>query len=350
MLLIVVYLFCTVFATATTGCKPAKINYYGFVAKIYRYHLNSHMGWHPDFFSDHYKRYHWSHGAENRLKNNAKEQKPLKVVKKIKNINFDIHASSYEIVHGEVYGYPMTVSNFTLELSGYFRAHSTGTYTFRLAADNGATLQFGSGLTCCDDASGSVSGKFHIETMGPHGGGGNTAKNVHMASFDLTEGIYYPVKIVMFNWRGNAGLHLSATDPLGETTTEFGRAVFQGKFDQKCTTTVTSAWKKTFTSTKTQLGALTNTVVVRVPKATITRTIAGQHTYALTRTVTGELTNTVVVEKASSAPPAVKTSKKPLKKTTAPEKGHEKPSLALSGRPSSSKCLKRNLNQKNHLL
>ncbi|QBM88594.1 PA14 domain-containing protein [Metschnikowia aff. pulcherrima] len=334
MLLIVVYLFCTVFATATTGCKPAKINYYGFVARIYRYHLNSHMGWHPDFFSDHYKRYHWSHGTENRLKNNIKEQKPLKVVKKIKNINFDIHASSYEIVHGEVYGYPMTVSNFTLELSGYFRAHSTGTYTFRLAADNGATLQFGSGLTCCDDASGSVSGKFHIETMGPHGGGGNTAKNVHMASFDLTEGIYYPVKIVMFNWRGNAGLHLSATDPLGETTTEFGRAVFQGKFDQKCTTTVTSAWKKTFTSTKTQLGALTNTVVVRVPKATITRTIAGQHTYALTRTVTGELTNTVVVEKASSAPPAVKTSKKPLKKTTAPEKGHGKPSLALFGHPS----------------
>ncbi|KAM9910192.1 hypothetical protein OXX69_004716, partial [Metschnikowia pulcherrima] len=268
------------------------------------------------------------------LKNNIKEQKPLKVVKKIKNINFDIHASSYEIVHGEVYGYPMTVSNFTLELSGYFRAHSTGTYTFRLAADNGATLQFGSGLTCCDDASGSVSGKFHIETMGPHGGGGNTAKNVHSASFDLTEGIYYPVKIVMFNWRGNAGLHLSATDPSGETTTEFGRAVFQGKFDQKCTTTVTSAWKKTFTSTKTQLGASTNTVVVRVPKATITRTIAGQHTYALTRTVTGELTNTVVVEKASSAPPAVKTSKKPLKKTTAPEKGHGKPSSALSGHPS----------------
>ncbi|KAM9933743.1 hypothetical protein OXX80_006643 [Metschnikowia pulcherrima] len=334
MLLIVVYLFCTVFATATTGCKPAKINYYGFVARIYRYHLNSHMGWHPDFFSDHYKRYHWSHGPENRLKNNIKEQKPLKVVKKIKNINFDIHASSYEIVHGEVYGYPMTVSNFTLELSGYFRAHSTGTYTFRLAADNGATLQFGSGLTCCDDASGSVSGKFHIETMGPHGGGGNTAKNVHMASFDLTEGIYYPVKIVMFNWRGNAGLHLSATDPSGETTTEFGRAVFQGKFDQKCTTTVTSAWKKTFTSTKTQLGASTNTVVVRVPKATITRTIAGQHTYALTRTVTGELTNTVVVEKASSAPPAVKTLKKPLKKTTAPEKGHGKPSSALSGHPS----------------
>ncbi|KAM9918300.1 hypothetical protein OXX59_008757 [Metschnikowia pulcherrima] len=335
MLLIVVYLFCTVFATATIGCKPAKINYYGFVARIYRYHLNSHMGWHPDFFSDHYKRYHWSHGAENRLKNNIMEQKPLKVVKKIKNINFDIHASSYEIVHGEVYGYPMTVSNFTLELSGYFRAHSTGTYTFRLAADNGATLQFGSGLTCCDDASGSVSGKFHIETMGPHGGGGNTAKNVHMASFDLTEGIYYPVKIVMFNWRGNAGLHLSATDPSGETTTEFGRAVFQGKFDQKCTTTVTSAWKKTFTSTRTQLGASTNTVVVRVPKATITRTIAGQHTYALTRTVTGELTNTVVVEKASSAPPAVKSSKKPLKKTTASEKGHEKPSSALFGHPSS---------------
>ncbi|KAJ8146483.1 hypothetical protein OY671_000452 [Metschnikowia pulcherrima] len=335
MLLIVVYLFCTVFATATTGCKPAKINYYGFVARIYRYHLNSHMGWHPDFFSDHYKRYHWSHGAENRLKNNIMEQKPLKVVKKIKNINFDIHASSYEIVHGEVYGYPMTVSNFTLELSGYFRAHSTGTYTFRLAADNGATLQFGSGLTCCDDASGSVSGKFHIETMGPHGGGGNTAKNVHMASFDLTEGIYYPVKIVMFNWRGNAGLHLSATDPSGETTTEFGRAVFQGKFDQKCTTTVTSAWKKTFTSTKTQLGASTNTVVVRVPKATITRTIAGQHTYALTRTVTGELTNTVVVEKASSAPPAVKSSKKPLKKTTASGKGHEKPNSALFGRPTS---------------
>ncbi|KAM9906303.1 hypothetical protein OXX79_001634 [Metschnikowia pulcherrima] len=334
MLLIVVYLFCTVFATATTGCKPAKINYYGFVARIYRYHLNSHMGWHPDFFSDHYKRYHWSHGAENRLKNNIMEQKPLKVVKKIKNINFDIHASSYEIVHGEVYGYPMTVSNFTLELSGYFRAHSTGTYTFRLAADNGATLQFGSGLTCCDDASGSVSGKFHIETMGPHGGGGNTAKNVHMASFDLTEGIYYPVKIVMFNWRGNAGLHLSATDPSGETTTEFGRAVFQGKFDQKCTTTVTSAWKKTFTSTRTQLGASTNTVVVRVPKATITRTIAGQHMYALTRTVTGELTNTVVVEKASSAPPAVKTLKKPLKKTTASEKGHGKPSSALSGHPS----------------
>ncbi|OBA23100.1 hypothetical protein METBIDRAFT_9412 [Metschnikowia bicuspidata var. bicuspidata NRRL YB-4993] len=266
--------------SATSGCTPTEVGAEGFDARFYTYGLRDNKGWDEDFFSSTYK------------------TTLLKTVTGVTSINFQYSDQPDRVLlRNTIYGYDTTISNYTLELSGFYKAAESGTYSFKLAADNGASLQFGSGQSCCNDASGSVSGDFNINTLGPYGGGGNTAVNVNTASFTLTKGIYYPVKIVMFNWLGNTGIDLQVTDPSGDTITDFGSQVFQATFaNSKCYTTVTSVWSKTFTSTTTETGKLTDTVVVEVPKKTTTITSTWTNSFESTTTAIGKLTDTVIVE------------------------------------------------------
>ncbi|KAM9892751.1 hypothetical protein OXX79_009810, partial [Metschnikowia pulcherrima] len=251
----------------------------GFDGRFYSYGLNDLVGWDKDFFSSLYK------------------TTLLHTVTGITDINFQYYDQPNAVpLYDNLFGYYTTYSNYTLELSGFYKAPVSGTFNFRLAADNGASLQFGSGQSCCDDASESVTGDFSIDTLGPYGGGGNTDINVNQASFSLTKGAYYPVKIVMFNWTGNTGLNLIVTDPVGNIVRNFGSQVFQATFDTKCYTTSTSVWGNTFTSTTTQSGGKTQTVVVEIPKATTTTTATWSHSFVSTSTATGTLSDTVIVE------------------------------------------------------
>ncbi|KAM9907479.1 hypothetical protein OXX69_006418, partial [Metschnikowia pulcherrima] len=252
--------------SAATGCTPTTVGKNGFDARFYQYTLNDDVGWENDFFSSLYK------------------TTLMNTVRGVTSINFQYsNQPNWVPINNHIYGYYTSISNFALELSGFYKAPVSGTFTFRLAADNGASLQFGSGQSCCDDASGSVTGDFSINTLGPYGGGGNTAVNVNQASFSLTKGVYYPVKIVMFNWMGNTGLNLQVTDPSGNKISDFGSQVFQATFkNSKCYTTVTSVWTNTFTSTTTQTGASTDTVVVEIPKATTTTTTTWSKSFGST--------------------------------------------------------------------
>ncbi|OBA23098.1 hypothetical protein METBIDRAFT_34690, partial [Metschnikowia bicuspidata var. bicuspidata NRRL YB-4993] len=215
MLQIILYVLSVLSAVsaATSGCIPSSIGSTGFTARFYSYGYRDTSGWDADFFSTGYK------------------TTLMETVTEVTAINFDLAVLSSEASYGYVYGYYTTVSNFAVELSAFYLAPSTGTFTFNLAADNGASLQFGSGQGCCNDASGSVSGAFSIDTLGPAGGGGSTSENTQTASFSLTEGVYYPIKIVMFNWVGNAGLSLTMTDPSGNTVSDLGPYVSQLTFD-----------------------------------------------------------------------------------------------------------------------
>ncbi|KAM9918938.1 hypothetical protein OXX59_008301 [Metschnikowia pulcherrima] len=265
--------------SATSGCTPTAVGQSGFDGRFYSYGLNDLVGWDKDFFSSLYK------------------TTLLHTVTGITDINFQYYDQPNAVpLYDNLFGYYTTYSNYTLELSGFYKAPVSGTFNFRLAADNGASLQFGSGQSCCDDASESVTGDFSINTLGPYGGGGNTDINVNQASFSLTKGVYYPVKIVMFNWTGNTGLNLIVTDPVGNIVRNFGSQVFQATFDTKCYTTSTSVWGNTFTSTTTQSGGKTQTVVVEIPKATTTTTATWSHSFVSTSTATGTLSDTVIVE------------------------------------------------------
>ncbi|OBA23096.1 hypothetical protein METBIDRAFT_38233, partial [Metschnikowia bicuspidata var. bicuspidata NRRL YB-4993] len=195
-----IFLFLASTLAVTSGCTPATIGTTGFLARFYSYGLRDDSGWDADFFRSGYK------------------TTLLQTVAGVTESNFQFSDQPDRVViHNSIYGFDTTISNFSLELSAFFLAPDTGTYTFRLAADNGASLQFGSGQACCNDASGSVTGDFSIDTLGPAGGGGATDVNVETASFNLTAGVYYPIKIVMFNWQGNGGLDLKMTDSSGAT-------------------------------------------------------------------------------------------------------------------------------------
>ncbi|OBA14616.1 hypothetical protein METBIDRAFT_48200, partial [Metschnikowia bicuspidata var. bicuspidata NRRL YB-4993] len=199
--------------SASAGCTPSMVGEKGFIANFYSYEFLGGKGWEKDFFVSGYK------------------SDLLETVRCVESINFQYsNQPDQKVLHQTIYGYSTTISNYSLELSGYFEAPETGLYRFRLAADNGASLQFGAGQTCCNDASGSESGGFSFKTLGPRGGGGSTKVNVRDMSYSLVKGVYYPVKLVMFNWQGNNGLNLKVTKPSGNIISDFGSQVFQAEF------------------------------------------------------------------------------------------------------------------------
>ncbi|WPK23574.1 hypothetical protein PUMCH_000815 [Australozyma saopauloensis] len=268
------------------NCQPSRVLGSGFNVVFYDYPYYRDDGWQPGWFEGGYK-------------NNA-----ITATKKgVQDIYFSNQTVPWGVVRGTVYDTEVNISNFAMELSGFFKADYTGTYTFTLKADNGASLQLGAGQSCCDDAGGSVGGGFNIFTLGPRGGGGDVDANTnrYTASFDLQEGRYYPVKLVYFNWVTNAGLDLSYVDPKGTTVKNFANKISQLQFDNGvCITSTTEYWTNKYTSTTTRTGKSTNTVVVELPHLTTTTTTTWGNSFTSSVTKTGSITDTIVVEVPSA--------------------------------------------------
>ncbi|KAF8005571.1 hypothetical protein HF325_001028 [Metschnikowia pulcherrima] len=264
---------------AVAGCSPFYTTGFGFNAKFYTYDLLSKAGWEPDFFTSGYR------------------TTLTKTVRAVAGANYQTYFLPPSAVdHDFIYGYYTTSTNFAVELSGFFRAPFSGKYTFQLDANAGASFQLGTSGTCCNDAACSDLGDLAINTLG------TTDADTNLVSYKLLAGGYYPVKIVLFNSRGNAGLLVAVTDPWGVTLSDMGLQVFQANFrNSQCgpittgVTTVTSQWKKTYTSTTTNTGKGTNTVVVVAPKPTTTVTTIRSDSKTKTTTICGKLTDTVVV-------------------------------------------------------
>ncbi|SGZ47050.1 CIC11C00000002377 [Sungouiella intermedia] len=285
LFLLCLHLLAVVVIADTGGCVPDSLTGNGFKVNFYRYGLNDPVGWTKGFFETGYKA------------NGIFASLPI-----VSDINFLFDAVFNKVVSGTIYGVPLSISNYTIELSGFFLPQVSGDYTFYLNADNGASLQFGAGTSCCNDPLGSITGDFSIDTLGPAGGGGNVDANSNTATFSLVAGTYYPIKIVTFNWLGNGGLKLYYIDPNNNQVSTFSNVVYQATFsDGACFTTVTTTWGNVFSSTTTITNHQMNTVLVGVPSSTTTLTTTWSGSRTSTTTVGGsDGTRTVIVEVPSS--------------------------------------------------
>ncbi|KAM9894119.1 hypothetical protein OXX79_008910, partial [Metschnikowia pulcherrima] len=262
--------FLSVTLAALRGCDPSTISNQGFTVNFYKYpRLGTAFKTESDYYTTGYKQYGF-----------------LKTVTGVTALNYATNSASDKAYYGLLYGYNLTVSNFTMSIGGYFLAQQTGDYVFTMYADDGGYLQFGAGTSCCGDALDDVSGDS-FKAQWP-----NTAT----ATFNLQKGVYYPIKIVFVNWSGPGGLNLKYVAPDGTTTTEVGSQVYQ--VQQVCTRTTTRTWTGSQTTTITTGNSFYESVIVEVPTPTSTVTTywTGSGTTSTTISGSSGQSNTVIVE------------------------------------------------------
>ncbi|GEQ69668.1 hypothetical protein JCM33374_g3342 [Metschnikowia sp. JCM 33374] len=221
-------------AGAMTVCTPEAMGPRGFVGKVYVYQLNSSVGWSRNFFN-------WRYSLCTRLDG----------LYDVTTLKFHIAQPSDRTIYNNVYNYRTSTSNYALDLKGFYRAATTGNYTFRISGENGAYINIGSGITCCEGSPERVAGDFSFDNLVHGGPGNNTIMPVKEGSISLTEGVSYPLKIVMFNWSGDTSFNLEVIDPSGNMIPDFGSQVFQATF-QKCPPKITPGRKKIFKPRKSR--------------------------------------------------------------------------------------------------
>ena len=111
--------------------------------------------------------------------------------------------NSAGLYYGDLYGQQVSLSNFTLELLGYFKAPQSGTYTLKNGGmDDGGLVFFDNkgAFKCCNSEV--VSTDLSDITIDAY----YQSTKPQDASFVLTEGFYYPMRITYANAQGNSCL------------------------------------------------------------------------------------------------------------------------------------------------
>lgn len=114
------------------------------------------------------------------------------------------------ITNGELHGYPLTISNFSVEYTGWFVPKETGTYTFEIGQTDDATLlelYDSNNYLCCEGSSGYNFTLYSIQYY--------DNISIHTGKMDMIAGEAYPLKIVYFNRDAVAIQTISFTDPNG---------------------------------------------------------------------------------------------------------------------------------------
>ena len=164
---------------------------------------------------------------------------------------------------GTIYGYTFsTATNFALELTGYFLAPQTGSYTVELnQVDDAAILNIGNGIAfdCCqqDDAPVQTT-DFSINAIKPDNGDPGSMST----TVDLVANYYYPIKIVFVNEVNTAGLDVAVTLPDGTViTNDFTGYVssFESEPQQPDCTVINPAPFVTSTTFQSWTGSYTTT-------------------------------------------------------------------------------------------
>ncbi|KAM9901185.1 hypothetical protein OXX79_004690 [Metschnikowia pulcherrima] len=205
------FAFFAAFVSATSSCEIVEKGVQGFEANFYSYELRDEVGWMPGFFHP---------GGYNK-------GEVLHTVTGVKQINFDFCADNNELRYGQIYGQQTTVSNYTIELTGYFTPTSTGNHKFHVQAENGVSLQISPGLSCCNNPNGDKYGDYEIQMLDNRYGVGNSVEN----NFYLEDGVRYFIKIVTFNWQAGGGLVVRFTTPNDKHEVDMGSLVYQDKYD-----------------------------------------------------------------------------------------------------------------------
>lgn len=173
-----------------------------------------------------------------------------------------INQPNSSLQQGQIYEYTLDATNFVVELTGYFLAPQTGSYTIQLSqVDDAAVLDIGHGLAfdCCQQGVPPVQNTdFSINAIKPDNGDPGEMS----ATVSLVENYYYPIKIVYVNEVNYAVLQVAMTAPDGTViTNDFSGHVFSFPEDTQqpdCTVTNPAPFV-TSTTTTARTGTFTTT-------------------------------------------------------------------------------------------
>ncbi|KAJ8143602.1 hypothetical protein OY671_003265 [Metschnikowia pulcherrima] len=205
------FAFFAALVSATSRCGIVERGSHGFEANFYSYELRDEVGWKPGFFQ----------------KGGYNKGEVLHTVTGVKKINFGFCLDSYDKRYGHIYGQQTTVSNYTIELTGYFTPTSTGNHKFYVKAENGVSLQISRGLSCCNSPKGDNHGDYELHMLDNGHGDENSIED----NFYLEDGVRYFIKIVTFNWQASGGLKVGFFTPNNEHADEMGSMIYQDKYD-----------------------------------------------------------------------------------------------------------------------
>ena len=153
------------------------------------------------------------------------------------------------------YNQPITLTNFSMLITGYFYAQKSGSYEFMLDVDDLAYVNIGAGsvFDCCNrEISVSDPGPFDLSAIWP--------ASKKSATVNLSEGFYYPLRIFYINRQGIAGLSVSFKDADGIIHENFDGYIYSAPDGNECpaiATTTTIPWTGTITSTYTTISTIT---------------------------------------------------------------------------------------------
>lgn len=114
----------------------------------------------------------------------------------------------------------ISVTNFTMEVTGYFLAPQTGVYQTQVEGDDSVTLFIGAGqaFDCCAQTVPFKADTFISTNVGSAGAG--LVPTTHETY--MQKGLYYSIKLVYINYMERAALNLAMKLPDGSSLAEVG--------------------------------------------------------------------------------------------------------------------------------
>ncbi|BAP72130.1 flocculation protein FLO9 [Kluyveromyces marxianus] len=247
-------------ADSINGCAPKKDSpVKGFDISYYHYPMIPSKGSNKCFtFDPVYVQYNYLHGDYQTYGGGL-----LGTSKGVTDLSFSLgeRDSCNPPVNGKLpanynFNDPITITNFSMLITGYFYAQKSGEYEFSLDyVDDLSYVNIGAGkaFDCCHkQISVTDPGPFDLSTIWP--------KTSDTATVTLLEGFYYPLRIFYINRQSLAELKISFKDPDGIVHHNFDGYIYSVPDGHECPaiiTTTTIPWTGTFTSTYTTQSTIT---------------------------------------------------------------------------------------------
>ena len=247
-------------ADSINGCAPKKDSpVKGFDISYYHYPMIPSKGSNKCFtFDPVYVQYNYLHGDYQTYGGGL-----LGTSKGVTDLSFSLgeRDSCNPPVYGKLpanynFNDPITITNFSMLITGYFYAQKSGEYEFSLDyVDDLSYVNIGAGkaFDCCHkQISVTDPGPFDLSTIWP--------KTSDTATVTLLEGFYYPLRIFYINRQSLAELKISFKDPDGIVHHNFDGYIYSVPDGHECPaiiTTTTIPWTGTFTSTYTTQSTIT---------------------------------------------------------------------------------------------
>ncbi|GMM35485.1 Tda8 protein [Saccharomycopsis crataegensis] len=230
--------------------------------------------------------------------------KLIATAENVKDIDILYPTTPAGVLYGDIYGDNLTISNFTLILTGYFYAKETGYYNFDFhTTDDAVVLYFASdaAFDCCNSKTLSTHANFSDSVIYTTGSIASDGLDYDASRQTYLEGgYYYPTRIDYINIVHYANLQLTVTYPNGEKVTTFGDSVYQfDEEDSTCVTVTPSAPARCTRST------IHSTFVASTSKSAAASPSSGSSSSSVAVASTSSTSATVAAEASTSSSAAV---------------------------------------------